>query len=179
MPVPEAESYRDAATKLPVQARGWTGGAGARVIGANLGDDMKSLDGTVDRFLIFREIHNIRAGGGLQATLVTARKLLKPDGLLGVVQHRAKPDAPVDYTLGDNGYQREEDVIGLFKAYGFELIAKSEVNANPKDPANWEKGVWTLPPVYAGTPASDTAGRAKLDAVGESDRMTLLFKKRA
>jgi predicted methyltransferase len=106
------------------------------------------------------------------------RRLLKDDGLLGVVQHRAKADAPADYVLGDNGYQREEDVVRLFEAYGFELVDRSEINANPADPANWEGGVWTLPPGYRGAPEG-SARRAELDAVGESDRMTLLFRKRA
>ena len=71
----------------------------------------------------------------------------------------------------------EKDVIVLFDAYGFELVGKSEVNANPKDPANWETGVWTLPPAYRGA-GEDAARRAELDAIGESDRMTLLFRKR-
>ena len=173
------DMYRGTAEKFPSEAREWTGGEGARVVGANTNDDLEQYYGTADRFLIFREIHNMRRSGWLHNTLVTARRLLKDDGLLGVVQHRAKADAPADYTLGDNGYQREEDVIGLMGAYGFELVEKSEINANPKDPANWEGGVWSLPPGYRGTPDTDTAGRAKLDAVGESDRMTLLFRKRA
>ena len=68
-------------------------------------------------------------------------------------------------------------MIAIFDAYGFELVGKSEVNANPKDPANWETGVWTLPPAYRGAPEGSPR-RAELDAIGESDRMTLLFRKR-
>jgi predicted methyltransferase len=120
----------------------------------------------------------MRTYGWLHDSLVTARRLLKDDGLLGIEQHRAKPDAPADYVLGSNGYQREEDVIALLAAYGFDLVAKSEINANPRDPANWEGGVWSLPPGYRGVPETDTARRAELDAIGESDRMTLLFRKR-
>ena len=172
------DTYRGTAEKLPAEAREWTGGEGARVIGANTNDDLDALAGTADRFLIFREVHNMRRFGWLHDSLVTARRLLKDDGLLGVVQHRAKADAPASYTLGDNGYLREKDVIVLFDAYGFELVGKSEVNANPKDPANWETGVWTLPPAYRGA-GEDAARRAELDAIGESDRMTLLFRKRA
>ena len=173
------DMYRGTAEKFPAEARGWVGEEGARVLGANTGDDaLDALAGTADRFLIFREIHNMRRFGWLHDSLVTARKLLKDDGLLGVVQHRAKADAPASYTLGDNGYQREKDVIALFDAYGFELVGKSEVNANPKDPANWETGVWTLPPAYRGAPEGSPR-RAELDAIGESDRMTLLFRKRA
>ena len=171
------DMYRGTAGKFPAEARGWVGEGHANVIGANTDDDLASLAGTADRAVIFREIHNMRRFGWLHNSLVTMRRLLKDDGLLGVVQHRAKADAPVDYVLGDNGYQREEDVIRLFEAYGFELADRSEVNANPNDPANWEGGVWTLPPGYRGAPEG-SARRAELDRVGESDRMTLLFRKR-
>ncbi len=171
------DMYRGTAERFPAEAREWVGDEGARVIGANTDDVPDELASTADRFLVFREIHNMRRFGWLHDTLVTARKLLKDDGLLGVVQHRAKADAPASYTLGDNGYQREKDVIALFDAYGFDLVAKSEINANPKDPANWEGGVWTLPPSYRGAP-DGSPRRAELDAVGESDRMTLLFRKR-
>ena len=171
------DMYRGTAAKFPAEAREWVGEGHAKVIGANTDDDLAALAGTADRALIFREIHNMRRFGWLHNSLVTMRRLLKDDGLLGVVQHRAKADAPADYILGDNGYQREEDVIKLFEAYGFELVDKSEVNANPADPANWEGGVWTLPPGYRGAPEG-SARRAELDAVGESDRMTLLFRKR-
>ena len=172
------DSYRGTAEKFPGEARGWVGEGGARVLGANTDDDaLDALAGTADRFLIFREIHNMRRFGWLHDTLVTARKLLKDDGLLGVVQHRAKAEAPASYTLGDMGYQREKDVIALFDAYGFDLVARSEINANPNDPANWETGVWTLPPAYRGAPEGSPR-RAELDAIGESDRMTLLFRKR-
>jgi predicted methyltransferase len=171
------DTYRGTAERFPAEARGWVGDVGAKVIGTNTDDALDALAGTADRFLIFREIHNMRRFGWLHDSLVTARLLLKDDGLLGVVQHRAKPDAPASYTLGDNGYLREQDVIAIFAAYGFELVAKSEVNANPNDPANWEGGVWTLPPAYRGAPEGSPR-RAELDAIGESDRMTLLFRKR-
>lgn len=172
------DMYRNAATRIPADAQGWVGDEGAAVVGLNTNDDLSARAGTVDRFLIFREIHNMRRFGWLHETMVAARTLLKDDGLLGVEQHRARADAPASYTLGDNGYQREEDVIALMAAYGFELVEKSEINANPRDPANWEGGVWSLPPGYRGVPATDTARRAELDAIGESDRMTLLFRKR-
>lgn len=171
------DTYRGAAEKFPAEARGWVGDEGAKVFGANTDSMPEAMLGTADRVLIFREIHNMRRFGWLHDSLVAARGLLKPGGMVGVVQHRAKADAPASYTLGDNGYQREADVIALFSAYGFDLVEKSEINANPNDPANWEGGVWTLPPAYRGTPA-DSPRRAELDAIGESDRMTLLFRKR-
>jgi predicted methyltransferase len=109
----------------------------------------------------------------LHADLKAARLLLKPDGLLGVEQHRAKPGASADYADGTMGYMREKDVIALLDAMGFQLVGKSEMNANPKDPANWPDGVWTLPPAYT----LGDKDRARYAAIGESDRMTLLFRK--
>lgn len=170
------DMYRGTAEKFPAAAREWVPEGGARVIGANTDDDLDALAGTADRFLIFREIHNMRRAGWFHDSVVAARRLLKEEGLLGVVQHRAKADAPRSYVLGDNGYQREEDVIRLFEAYGFELVGKSEVNANPADPADWEGGVWSLPPAYRGA-AEGSEERARRAEIGESDRMTLLFRK--
>lgn len=164
--------------RLPQQAQQWVGTTGAEVLGANIGDaPLEAHAGTVDRFLIFREMHNIRRFGWLHDTLVAARTLLKADGLLGIEQHRAAAGMPASYVLGDNGYQREEDIIALLSAYGFELVARSEINANPADPANWERGVWSLPPSFNGAPEG-SAERTRRAAIGESDRMTLLFRMR-
>ncbi|MGX7896811.1 class I SAM-dependent methyltransferase [Tsuneonella sp. HG222] len=170
------DMYRNAAEKIPADAKGWVGSDGARVIGANTDTVPADLEGKADRVLIFREIHNMRRAGWLHDSMVAFRKLLKPDGMVGVVQHRARADAPAAETLGDKGYQREKDVIALFDAYGFDLVAKSEINANPKDPADWEGGVWSLPPGMRG--ATTDAEKARRSAIGESDRMTLLFRKR-
>jgi predicted methyltransferase len=78
-------------------------------------------------------------------------------------------------TDGNKGYMRESDVIALMDVYGFDLVGKSEINANPRDTKDYERGVWALPPSLAG--ATD-ATRPKLLEIGESDRMTLLFRKR-
>ena len=171
------DMYRDADRRIPADARQWVGLEGARVIGANTDTVPRELEGRADRFLIFREVHNMRRSGWTHDTLIAARKLLKPDGLLGVVQHRARPGTPADYTLGENGYLREQDVVALFDSYGFDLVARSEINANPNDPANWQGGVWSLPPSLRG--ATTDAEKARRNAIGESDRMTLLFRKRA
>ncbi|WP_337190321.1 hypothetical protein [Altericroceibacterium endophyticum] len=168
-------SLRNYSEKLPAQVEEWVGDDGTEITGVNLGSVPESLDGTVDRFLIFREMHNILRNNWLQPTLVEARKLLKDDGLIGVVQHRAKEDAPASYTDGNKGYLRQKDVIALFEAHGFDLVNSSEINANPKDPANHVNGVWMLPPGLGG--ATDET-RPALEQIGESDRMTLLFRKR-
>ena len=135
------------------------------------------MNGTVDRVLIFREMHNLHRLGLVPYELGKVRALLKEGGMLGIVQHRAHPWASGDYTDGSKAYLRQKDVIGLVEAHGFELVATSEINANPKDPADWPQGSWVLPPNYRGSEAGSPE-RAKVDEVGESDRMTLLFRKR-
>lgn len=140
-------------------------------------DEMpEEMEGTADRVLIFRSMHGLNIGNTGDTILKAARKLLKDDGMIGVVQHRAPEGASYDdYGPRQRGYMRKQDVIALFAASGFELAKESEINANPKDPANWERGVWTLPPIL--TTGEDDPRRAEYLAIGESDRMTLLFKK--
>lgn len=133
-------------------------------------EDMHS---TVDRILVFRSLHGMLNSEGADTQLRAMRRLLADDGMVGVVQHRAPEDASYDYANGSRGYLRQADVIRLFAINGFDLVAASEVNANADDPANWPGGVWTLPPVLAG---GDT-DRERMLAIGESDRMTLLFRK--
>lgn len=149
---------------------GWKlSGAPVSVMNSNdIADEMK---GTVDRVLIFREMHNLLRNGVMHQELNRMRSLLKEDGMLGIVQHRAKDDASGDYTDGSKGYLRQSDVIGLVEAHGFELVGMSDVNANPADPANHERGVWEMPPVWG-------SKKDELKDLGESDRMTLLFRKR-
>lgn len=120
-----------------------------------------------DMLLTFRNVHN---WGDDAANMFKAfYTALKPGGVLGVVDHRL----PESRTAPTGGYLKESDVIALATAAGFKLAGKSEVNANPKDTADYPKGVWTLPPTYA---LGDT-DRAKYQAIGESDRMTLRFVK--
>jgi len=107
--------------------------------------------------------------------------VLKPGGVLAVEEHRAdpKPEAPGL----SSGYMSEATVIAAAEKAGFKLAAKSEVNANPKDTKDHPFGVWTLPPSRTssegGKPADPAFDRAKYDAIGESDRMTLRFRKPA
>jgi len=55
------------------------------------------------------------------------------------------------------------------------------VNRNAKDTADHPFGVWTLPPVARssvfGQPDDPELDRTKYDAIGESDRFTLRFRK--
>ncbi|MGB3469646.1 MAG: methyltransferase [Erythrobacter sp.] len=131
------------------------------------------LSGTVDRVLIFRMMHNLKRWGIADDETEALFAALKPGGLLGVVQHRAKADAPDDYVDGNKGYLKQDELIAFFEGKGFELVEASEINANPNDTAEYEAGVWTLPPSFA----KGDEDREKYAEIGESDRMTLLFKK--
>lgn len=126
--------------------------------------------GTADMVLTFRNLHNW-GEEGVKQVFVDAFKALKTDGILGVVEHRL----PKGVTPNDNnrGYVSTETTIAQAEAAGFTLVASSEVNANAKDKASYEKGVWTLPPVL-GLGDKD---KEKYLAIGESDRMTLKFAK--
>jgi predicted methyltransferase len=97
---------------------------------------------------------------------------LKPGGVLGVVEHRAKADVPQD-PKAKSGYVREDEVIRLAQEAGFKLVDRSEINANPKDTKDYPEGVWTLPPVLR----LKDVDKEKYLAIGESDRMTLKFVK--
>jgi predicted methyltransferase len=136
--------------------------------------------GTVDRVLLIRALHNLnrfesQAGTRTQA-LAAVRALLKDDGLVGVVQHRLPESASDDKADGSRGYLKQSAVISMFNAAGFELVASSEINANPKDKPAADDIVWRLPPTLAGS-SEDEGKRAAMQAIGESDRMTLLFRK--
>lgn len=140
--------------------------------------------GSVDMVLTFRNAHNWVAGGYADQMFDIFYRVLKPGGILGVVDHRADPGTPLD-VMKKSGYLTEKLVTDLAEKAGFKLEAESEVNANPLDPkVELPDGVWTLPPTLelcndmkAGQ--EKDACMAKYKAIGESDRMTLRFRKPA
>lgn len=136
--------------------------------------------GTADAVLTFRNVHNWMAGGYTEKFFRDAYEALKPGGVLGVVEHRLPSTATQDPTA-TSGYVHEDFVKGLATAAGFEFVASSEINANPADTADHPFGVWTLPPNSrtSGLDGSTIEGfdAEKYKAIGESDRMTLKFRK--
>lgn len=136
--------------------------------------------GTADAVLTFRNIHNWMSGGYTEKFFTDAYAALKPGGVLGVVEHRLPSTAMQDPTAA-SGYVHEDFVKGLAVAAGFEFVEASEVNANPADTADHPFGVWTLPPNSATSARDGTTiegfDAAKYVAIGESDRMTLKFRK--
>lgn len=128
--------------------------------------------GSVDTVLTFRNVHNMVMGSTEATTFKAFFDLLKPGGTLGVVDHRLPEDR--DTALEKkSGYLKVSTIRRIAESAGFEFVGASEVNANPKDTADWEKGVWTLPP----TLRNGEIDKAKYLAIGESDRMTLKFRK--
>ncbi|HSN98659.1 MAG TPA: hypothetical protein VLS89_10260 [Candidatus Nanopelagicales bacterium] len=125
-----------------------------------------------DMVLVIRAMHGMHRDKLLEGFLSEVHGALKPGGVLGVVQHRAKPDANPD-EAAKQGYLPEPFVIQTVEAAGFKLAEKSEVNANPKDTKDHPEGVWTLPPSLD----LGDKDRAKYTEIGESDRMTLKFVK--
>jgi predicted methyltransferase len=138
------------------------------------------VEGTVDRVLMIRALHNLNRfeeeAGTRSKALASIRAMLKDDGMVGVVQHRAPGTAAEDWAKGSRGYMRQTDVILMFEEAGFELVDESEINANPLDVPAGEDTVWRLPPSLRGN-EDDPERQEAMRAIGESDRMTLLFRK--
>jgi predicted methyltransferase len=145
-------------------------------IGAPAALDIRpdGANGGADFVLTFRNVHNWIDDDNVDAFMKSFYDALKPGGVLGLVEHRAKPGSKVKEAI-DLGYVTEEYVIKHAQMAGFKLDAKSEINANPKDTKDYKGGVWTLPPSLA----DKEVDRAKYVAIGESDRMTLRFVKPA
>lgn len=125
---------------------------------------------SVDMIVTFRNAHNWISNNSADKVFKEFHRVLKKGGVLGVTDHRANPKAKENLK---SGYIKEETLIKIAQKAGFKLEAKSEVNANSKDTRNHPNGVWSLPPNLR----VDAKDKAKFEAIGESDRMTLKFVK--
>ena len=126
--------------------------------------------GSADLVLTFRNLHNWMMFGWERDALAAMHAALKPGGVLGIVGHRGDSKVAQDPKAA-SGYVNEDYAIRLIESAGFRLVARSEINANPKDTKDYEKGVWTLPPGFA------DGDEARYRQIGESDRFTLKFVK--
>jgi predicted methyltransferase len=129
-------------------------------------------DGSADVVLTFRNFHNWMTGSYEDEVMAAAFRVLRPGGVLGVVEHHA-PDGTDRETMVRTGYVTEQTIVETATAAGFTLQERSDINANPNDDHDHPEGVWSLPPAYRG----GDEGRAEFAAIGESDRMTLRFVK--
>jgi predicted methyltransferase len=143
---------------------------------ASLGDSE-----SVDMVLTFRNTHGWIGGGLAEAIFTEFARVLKPGGILGLVQHRA-PEGSDPAKTSEMGYVSEQAVIEIARSAGLYLEARSEVNANPGDTRDHEGGVWNLPPGLSQCRDIENddekmACQKRFQAIGESDRMTLRFRK--
>ena len=136
------------------------------------GHDDLAPAGSVDVVLTFRNLHNWLGQGDAPEMLAAIRRALRPGGVLGVEDHRGSTARPQDPEAA-SGYVRQDYAVALVERAGFELAASSEMAANPRDTADWPRGVWTLPPALA----LGEQDRAKYLAVGEADNFVLKFRR--
>jgi predicted methyltransferase len=166
--------------QFTADATAWAGEGGAAVSAFVLGSLPEELKGQADAVLLIRALHNLarfeQEGGFLSAALQNAYDVLKPGGIVGVVQHQARDDMPDEWASGRNGYLKRDFVIARMEAAGFELVDSSSINENDKDVPTTEDIVWRLPPSLA-TSRDNPELRGQMEAIGESNRMTLKFRK--
>lgn len=144
----------------------------------------EELQGTADVVLMMRAAHHFNRledeGGFFTTALKDAATVLKPGGILGIVQHRAPEENSDAWADGTHGYLKQSHVVAFVEAAGFELVETSEINANPNDQPTESDIVWRLPPALRPRVDDDQmeAAKAAMREIGESDRMTLKFRKK-
>ena len=161
-------------------AKAWQAGTTGDISAFTFGARDTAMDGKVDAVLFIRAMHNVSRfeakGGYMTQALADTHALLKPGGIVGVVQHQGPEGNTDEWAVGSSGYLKKSNVIAAFEAAGFKLVAESDINENPKDVPTNDDIVWRLPQSLS-TSREDPELRAKMEAIGESNRMTLLFKK--
>jgi predicted methyltransferase len=174
------EAKKTWTTTWTADANSWRTDDSAVVSAFVFGSMPEESKGVADAFLFIRALHNLNRfegdGGYLTAALRDAYDVLKPGGIVGVVQHMAAEDKADDWADGSKGYLKKSLVIKKFEEAGFEFVASSDVNLNPDDQPGDEDIVWRLPPTLA-TSRDNPELRQQMLAVGESNRMTLKFRK--
>lgn len=167
-------------TDWPAKAAAWTQEANTPVSGFVFGSLPQGMVESADAVIFIRALHNLARfedqGGFLTAAINDAYNILKPGGVVGIVQHAIAETAPDDWAKGNRGYLKQSFVIAQMEQAGFVFEEASAINANPKDQPQDGDVVWRLPPVLSGS--KDNPDQAALmQAIGESNRMTLRFRK--
>jgi predicted methyltransferase len=162
------------------EAEEWRNDGDAKVRAYQMNSMPSGMNGTVDAIVFIRALHNLARfendGSYLTETLSEAYQALKSGGIVGVVQHKAPDDASDEWADGSKGYLKESFVIERMQAAGFEYVGSSDINLNPADQPTADDIVWRLPPSYA-TSGDNVELKATYAAIGESNRMTLKFRK--
>src|ERR1044071_1045785 len=179
---PDPKTKANWPSDFMAKAAAWRGADDAQLGAVQFGAIPDDVAGTADVVLMVRAFHHFARmedeGQYMTKALDDIKKMLKPGGIVGVEQHRAPESNSDAWASGDNGYLKQTAVIAAFEKAGFELVDKSEINANPKDQPTEKDFVWRLPPSLA-TSEKDPELKAKMQEIGESDRMMLKFRKPA
>lgn len=166
------ESSQSWLAQWPAEAKGYGGGKSSPNTAAYFFPGLPgTMEGTADVWLFIRALHHTNRYDPkyLDMSAADAFRVLKPGGIAGIVQHRAPENADDNWANGSNGYLKQSRVIEAFKNAGFVLENASEINANRKDQPQTGDLVWRLLPSNKDDPTAQ--------AIGESDRMTLVFHK--
>jgi predicted methyltransferase len=160
------------------KAEEWGQGQGAAAEAYTFSEIPAELDGKVDAVLLIRALHNLyryeNNGQHMSRALKRSFDLLKSGGVVGIVQHEAREDKSDEWADGSNGYLKKSTLIAAVQAVGFEFVGESDINANPKDQPGDADNVWRLPPSLRTDSEEQKAANL---AIGETHRMTLLFRK--
>jgi predicted methyltransferase len=166
--------------RWPEEVAAWQEG-GAPAAAFNFGSLPKEFEESADRVLFIRALHNLAAfeshSGYLSVAINDSYRILKPGGLVGVVQHMGPEAHSDEWANGDNGYLKKSQVIAAFQAGGFEFSGESDINENALDVPTEAEYVWRLAPTLE--PVDDPVLAAQYAKIGESSRMTLRFRKPA
>lgn len=166
----------------PIKASEWLPEHKTSISAFFFGSTPETAKGSADAVLFVRALHNLarfeNQGGYLTTAIADAYQTLKPGGVVGIVQHQMRESEPDEWADGRKGYLKQSFVINQMENAGFIFEGASDVNANPKDQPKEGDAVWRLAPSLAGS-GDDPAAAAAMRAIGESNRMTLKFRKPA
>ena len=169
-------------TDWQARAEEWRGAGDAPISAYRMTELPEAMKGSADVVFLVRALHHLARWEEKEGTLSAAAgdfyDVLKPGGVVAVIQHEARPEMPDDWADGTRGYIKRDMVIAKMEAAGFELVDSSDMHANPKDQPTTDDAVWRLPPSL-GTSREDPELRATMQEIGESNRMTLKFRKPA
>jgi len=164
----------------PTEAESWRNEDSASVSAFQMGSMPTEMQGTADAAVVVRTLHNLARfepeGGYLTTALTDLYAILKPGGIVGVVQHQARDEMPDEWANGAMGYLKDDFVIARMTEAGFEYASQSDINFNANDQPGEDDFVWRLPPSLATSKDNAELKAAMLD-IGESNRMTLKFRK--
>ena len=162
------------------EAEGWRSEGDASLSAFQFAALPENMEGTADAVLFIRALHNLSrfdsVGGFLTTALEDSYRVLKPGGIVGVVQHQARDEMPDEWADGSAGYLKRSFIIERMEAVGFEYIDSTDINANPIDQPTVDDVVWRLPPSFSGS-RNDPVQQRFMREIGESNRMTLKFRK--